>query len=113
MWRTLSDGAQPAGRGVFARRAFAYGEFIFPRRRTQVLRSDELDQATEWDRIHLCELGFDPLAESCDLPLAGVIALRGDRLATEMASRQRSAASSSIGCLCARNGYCNVVTDEE
>jgi hypothetical protein len=92
-----------------------YGELIFRRRRTQILRSDELDQATEWDRIHLCELGFDPLAESCDLLLAGVIALRGDRLATEMASagRQRSAASSSIGCLRARNGYCNVVTDEE
>ena len=50
------------GRGVFARRAFAEGEFIFRRRHTRALRSDELDQAGEWERIHLCELGFDRFA---------------------------------------------------
>jgi SET domain-containing protein len=51
--------AASKGRGVFARRAFGEGEFIFRRRHTRVLRADELDQASEWERIHLCELGFD------------------------------------------------------
>jgi SET domain-containing protein len=50
------------GRGVFARRAFAQGEFLFRRRHSRVLRSDGLDQASEWDRLHLCELGFDRFA---------------------------------------------------
>jgi SET domain len=50
------------GRGVFARRAFEEGEFIFRRRHRRVLRGEELDQASEWERIHLCELGFDRFA---------------------------------------------------
>jgi len=50
------------GLGVFARRAFAEGEFIFRRRHVRVLRRDEVDRAGEWDRIHLCELGFDRFA---------------------------------------------------
>jgi SET domain len=28
----------------------------------RVLRGHELDQASEWERIHLCELGFDRFA---------------------------------------------------
>jgi SET domain len=50
------------GRGVFARRAFAEGDFIFRRRRTNVVTSAQLDDLPEWDRIHLCELGFDRFA---------------------------------------------------
>jgi hypothetical protein len=50
------------GRGVFARRAFEEGEFIFRRRHTRVFGGDELDRAGEWERIHLCELGFDRFA---------------------------------------------------
>jgi hypothetical protein len=50
------------GRGVFARRPFSEGEFIFRRRHTRVLRGDELADATAWERIHLCELGFDRFA---------------------------------------------------
>jgi hypothetical protein len=54
--------AASKGRGVFARRAFEEGEFIFRRRHTRVLRADELDQASDWERIHLCELGFNRFA---------------------------------------------------
>jgi len=50
------------GRGVFARRSFSEGEFIFRRRHTRVLRGDELAHVTEWERIHLCELGYDHFA---------------------------------------------------
>jgi hypothetical protein len=50
------------GRGVYARRPFAKGEFIFRRRHTRVLSGDEIASATEWERIHLCELGFDRFA---------------------------------------------------
>lgn len=50
------------GRGVFARRAFADGEFIFRRRHARVRHGDELDEASEWERTHLCELGFDRFA---------------------------------------------------
>jgi SET domain-containing protein len=54
--------AGPKGEGVFARRAFASGEFIFRRRHTKVLTTEQLDEATEWDRVHLCELGSDRFA---------------------------------------------------
>ena len=50
------------GRGVFARRSFAAGEFLFRRRHTKVVTSAELPHATEWDRVHLCELGWDRYA---------------------------------------------------
>jgi SET domain-containing protein len=50
------------GRGVYARRAFAAGEFVFRRRHSRVVSGDELAQASEWDRVHLCELGFDRFA---------------------------------------------------
>jgi SET domain-containing protein len=54
--------ADSKGKGVYALRAFSEGEFIFRRRHTKVLRPEELEQASEWDRIHICELGFDRFA---------------------------------------------------
>jgi hypothetical protein len=50
------------GRGVYALRPFTEGEFIFRRRHRRVLTGDEVASAPEWDRIHLCELGFDRFA---------------------------------------------------
>jgi hypothetical protein len=50
------------GRGVYARRAFKAGDFIFRRRHTRVLTTADLETATPWERIHLCELGFDRYA---------------------------------------------------
>ena len=50
------------GRGVFARRAFAEGEFLFRRRHVRVLTGAEVETASEWERVHLCELGFDRFA---------------------------------------------------
>jgi SET domain-containing protein len=50
------------GRGVYARQSFDEGEFIFRRRHTRTFAADELDRASEWDRAHLCELGFDRFA---------------------------------------------------
>ena len=50
------------GWGVYARRAFAVGEFIFRRRHACVLTANELPAASEWQRAHLCELGFDRFA---------------------------------------------------
>ena len=47
---------------MFARRAFAEGEFVFRRRHTRILSADELDDAEDWEREHLCELGFDRFA---------------------------------------------------
>lgn len=50
------------GLGVFARRAFAEGELIFRRRHARLLAAAELDDAEEWERVHLCELGVDRFA---------------------------------------------------
>lgn len=50
------------GVGVYSRRPFAEGEFIFRRRHSKVVSADELDSVSEWDRVHLCELGFDRFA---------------------------------------------------
>lgn len=50
------------GHGVYARRAFAEGEFIFRRRHARILSRADLDHASEWERVHLCELGFDRFA---------------------------------------------------
>jgi D-alanine-D-alanine ligase len=55
-------GAGAKGRGVYARRAFAEGEFIFRRRHACVLRATDLPALSEWQRDHLCELGFDRFA---------------------------------------------------
>lgn len=66
LWGVIDDvdvrDAGPKGSGVFARRAFAEGEFLFRRRYTRVLSAAELDHATDWERLHLCELGFDHFA---------------------------------------------------
>jgi SET domain-containing protein len=50
------------GRGVFARRAFRAGEFVFRRRHVNVVTADDLDRLDDWERMHLCELGFDRFA---------------------------------------------------
>ncbi|MHB8467756.1 MAG: SET domain-containing protein [Acidimicrobiales bacterium] len=54
--------ADAKGRGVFARRAFGDGEFIFRRRLTRAVGADELAALSDWERAHLCELGFDRFA---------------------------------------------------
>jgi uncharacterized protein len=54
--------ADSKGRGVYALRSFDAGEFIFRRRHARVLHESELGQASEWETIHLCELGFDHYA---------------------------------------------------
>ena len=53
---------RPAGRkgkGVFARRAFQRGEFIFRRRYGRVVRSAGVASLSAEDRRHLCELDFE------------------------------------------------------
>jgi hypothetical protein len=50
------------GLGVFARRAFVEGDFIFRRRHVRVVPAADLDSLSDWERIHLCELGFDRYA---------------------------------------------------
>jgi hypothetical protein len=54
--------AGPKGCGVYARRRFAEGEFIFRRRHSKVVSVDELDDVSEWERMHVCELGFERFA---------------------------------------------------
>jgi hypothetical protein len=39
------------GCGVYARRRFATGEFIFRRRHLRVLSVDKLDDVSEWERM--------------------------------------------------------------
>jgi hypothetical protein len=55
-------GAAGKGLGAYARRAFVEGEFVFRRRHACVLTATELPAASEWQRGHLCELGFDYFA---------------------------------------------------
>jgi SET domain-containing protein len=50
------------GFGVFARRDFAEGEFIFRRRYVRYATEAEVDALDGWERLHLCELGFDRFA---------------------------------------------------
>jgi len=50
------------GLGVFARRGFAQGEFIFRRRHLRTVDESELSTLPESDRMHLCELDFDRYA---------------------------------------------------
>jgi hypothetical protein len=47
------------GKGVFALRDFAPGEFIFRRRHGRIVWEDELPLLTDEDRMHLCELDWD------------------------------------------------------
>ena len=50
------------GRGVFARRAFAPGEFIFRRRHGRVVTAAEIPSLSPEDEMHLCELDWDRFA---------------------------------------------------
>ena len=50
------------GRGVFALRDFAPGEFIFRRRHGRIVTLDELDSLSDEDRMHLCELDWTTFA---------------------------------------------------
>lgn len=44
------------GKGVFALRDFARGEFIFRRRHGRIVRNDAIASLSEEDQRHLCEL---------------------------------------------------------
>ena len=55
-------GTAAKSHGVFTRRPFAEGEFIFRRRHTRVVTAPELLTVSEWERIHLCGLGRDRYA---------------------------------------------------
>lgn len=47
------------GKGVFAKRAFMRGEFIFRRRHGRVVHNNEIDMLSEEDQRHLCELDWE------------------------------------------------------
>ena len=47
------------GKGVFARRAFARGEFIFRRRNGRVVTSSGIASLSRAERRHLTELDFE------------------------------------------------------
>ena len=47
------------GKGVFARRGFRKGEFIFRRRHGRIVRNAEIPRLRAADRRHLCELDFE------------------------------------------------------
>ncbi len=46
------------GQGVFARRDFAPGQFIFRRRHGRVVRNEEIGALSAEDQRHLCELDW-------------------------------------------------------
>jgi hypothetical protein len=50
------------GLGVFARRAFRRGEFIFRRRHGRVVDARGIASLSDEDQMHLCELGWDRFA---------------------------------------------------
>lgn len=50
------------GKGVFARRGFAPGEFIFRRRHGQIVDAKGIKQLSAEDRMHMCELDWDRFA---------------------------------------------------
>ena len=50
------------GKGVFALRDFARGEFIFRRRHGQIVRNREIASLSEEDQRHLCELDWETSA---------------------------------------------------
>jgi SET domain-containing protein len=56
------DNAGLKGRGVFARRDFTRGEFIFRQRRGRVIRNSDIPSLSEEDQRHLCELDFETSA---------------------------------------------------
>ena len=50
------------GLGVFARRSFAEGEFLFRRRHVRVVGPEGVAGLSPEDRMHLCELDVDRFA---------------------------------------------------
>jgi hypothetical protein len=50
------------GKGVFARRAFRRGEFIFRRRHAMVVDTRGISALSPEDQMHLCELDWDRFA---------------------------------------------------
>lgn len=50
------------GQGLFARRAFRKGEFIFRRRHGRIVRNSELDTISADEQRHLCELDWETSA---------------------------------------------------
>jgi SET domain-containing protein len=50
------------GLGVFARRAFTTGEFVFRRRHLRVVGHEDIPLLSDEDRMHLCELDFERFA---------------------------------------------------
>lgn len=50
------------GKGVFARRDFAPGEFIFRRRHGKMVDTADIATLSGDDRMHMCELDFDRFA---------------------------------------------------
>ena len=50
------------GLGVFARRAFAKGKFIFRRRNGPTIREADIAKLSDEDQLHLTELGWDQYA---------------------------------------------------
>ena len=55
-------GAGAKGQGVFARRGFDAGEFIFRRRHGRVVSAAEIADLSPEDQLHLCELDWDSFA---------------------------------------------------
>lgn len=54
--------ADSKGKGVFARRDFARGEFIFRRRHGRVVRNVDIPKLSAEDQMHMCELDWDTCA---------------------------------------------------
>lgn len=54
--------ASGKGLGVFARRTFAPGEFIFRRRHARVVDGSGIAGLSAEEQMHLCELGWDRFA---------------------------------------------------
>ena len=50
------------GRGVFARRAFKRGEFIFRRRHGAIVDTKGIASLSAEDQMHMCELDWDRFA---------------------------------------------------
>ena len=50
------------GRGVFALRGFARGEFIFRRRHGRIVNTAGIASLSDEDCMHMCELGWDRFA---------------------------------------------------
>jgi hypothetical protein len=55
-------GAGAKGNGVFARRAFQAGQFIFRRRHGRVVANQDIGSLSEDDQRHLCELDWQTSA---------------------------------------------------